>query len=380
MQNIDYLIIGGGVAGTTAAETIRETDLSSSIVILEDESYPLYSRVKIPYYIKGVRTRDELFLRSLKSYEEKNIDLKLGKEVIDLDINSSLVTTGDGESYSYKKLLLTTGGVPKKLKTYPNEHSMQTITDADNIVSAIKEAKKGRVIGSGFIALEFVNVFLHHGLNTRLYVSSRGFWSSVLEKEVSDCIASIIRTSGVEILEGLPSNIDPNSKSDVSSNETIVGMGIGVDLSKSFLKDLKFDGGLIVDSTLKTEHDNIYAAGDVAKFYSMKLGRYVRYGNWTNAVMSGKYAGMNMLGKGEVYDVLSAYSISSQGVNITFLGFTARDPSVQISVKRLSDTSMIQLFTRNGKLDGCVLINDPLERQVYQKIIESREDFLKEPL
>ena len=92
-------------------------------------------------------------------------------------------------------------------------------------------------------------------------------------------------------------------------------------------------------------------------------------------MMSGKYAGLNMIGKKEIYDVLSAYSISLEGLKITFLGFVSRDPSVQVKIKRISDSSLVQFFVRDRRLDGCVLINDHVDRQMYQKVIESREVF-----
>ena len=370
MENVDYLIIGGGISGTSAAETIRQEDQNSKIVILEDEKYPLYSRVQIPYYLRNVKTREQIFLRDFESYKTKNIEYLTQKFVVSLNLSESIVKTSDGESYNFKKLLLTTGGSPKKLNKYPNEHSMQTIEDADRIYEDIKKAKKGIIIGSGFIALEFLETFLYHKLDTSLCVNKDGFWANFLSKEVSNCILSVISKRGVKVYYGDVPEIP-------DSPDVIVGTGIGIDVSRDFIKSsgLKFDMGIVADSKLKTSADNVYAAGDVVKFFSTKLDRYVKYGNWTNAAISGKYAGFNLLGKDLAYDNLSAYSIKPEGLSIVFLGFAGTDENTVTKTKVYSETECAQFFIRNGKLDGCILINKSIERSTYQRIIESREDF-----
>lgn len=372
MENVDYLIVGGGISGTTAAETIRSNDPNSRIVIISDEKYPLYSRVKIPYYLREVRTREELFLRSSESYKEKNIEYLTETVAEKLDSNTSTLATLNGEVFHYGKLLITTGGTPKKLNKYQNEHSMQTIEDADKILEDAKVAKRGVIIGSGFISLEFLEVFLHFNLETHLCVVKEGFWANFLSPQVSDLILSIISSRGVSIHRG-------DVPEFINNPDVIVGTGIGIDVSRPFFADsgLTFDGGLVVDSNLKTNFENIYAAGDVAKFYSQKLQRQVKYGNWTNAVMSGKCAGENMVGGNLPYDTLSAYSISPEKLSIVFLGFAGVDDSTQTKTQILSGTEGMQFFIRNGKLDGCILINRSQDRQKYQQIIENRESFSK---
>jgi len=356
MENVDFLIV--------------VQDPASRILIIEDENYPLYSRVKIPFYVKGERAREDIFLRDFKHYSDKNIEYLCGKKVVSLDPKNQFVKTEDGTGFHYGKLLLTTGGVPKKLNKYKNEHSLQTIEDADKVVEDVKKAKKGVIIGSGFIALEFVDIFSHYGLETHLCVSKEGFWANFLQKEVSDLICKLLKERGVKIYYGEDSPF-------VTDEDTIVGTGIGLDLSKSFFEGagLNFDAGLVVDQTLKTDFDNVYASGDLAKFFSKKLDRYVRYGNWTNAAVSGKYAGFNMLSKNEVFDNLSAYSITHDKLSIVFLGFAGLDGSTEVKTKVISDRECIQYFIRRGKLDGCILVNRPQDRQNLQNVIESREEF-----
>ena len=369
---VDYLIIGGGPAGTTAAETIRNEDPNGRIVILEDENHPMYSRIKIPFYLREIRTREELFLRTFDSYKEKNIEFLAGKSVSSIDTAASTVQTADGPEFGYKKLLISTGGKPRKLNKYQNEHSMQTVEDADKILEDVRKAKRGVIIGSGFIALEFLETFLHFALETHLCIAKEGYWETMLTKEMSDVVCGIFEKKGVKIYFG-------GTPDFINAEDVILGTGIGVDTSKDFFTGagLKYDGGLVSNSNLQTNIENVYAAGDVVKYHSQKLDREVRYGNWTNAIMSGKYAGANMAGKNEVFDVLSAYSITEEkvGLSVVFLGFSGKDDQTQVKSKRVSDNQGMQFFIRNGKLDGCILINLPAERQKYQTIIEERQDF-----
>ena len=368
--NVDYLVIGGGIAGTTAAETLRTQDQASSIVILENEAHPLYSRVQIPYYLRGIKTRSDIFLRTLENYQEKNITYQTNKEVTGLDTSTKTVTTSDNQTYTYKKLLITTGGSPKKLNKYKKEHSMQTVEDADNILADIKTAKSGVVVGSGFIALEFMETFMHHGLPTSLCVSKDGFWSSFLAKEVSDVILRVTSNRGVAVHRGTTPDF-------IDASDTIVGTGIGIDVSRSFIQKsgLHFDLGLVCDEFLRTVVPEVFVAGDLAKFFSKKLNRLVKYGNWTNALMSGKTAALNMLSIPTPYDNLSAYSIKPQGLAIVFLGFAGIDDKTVTKTEVYSDTECAQFFIRDGKLDGCILVNKSLDRAKYQAIIESREPF-----
>lgn len=368
MNESDFLIIGGGIAGTTAAETIRSENPTATITVLEADKYPLYSKVQIPHYIKGLKTREQIFLRSFESYKEKNIEFLINKTVTKILPKENTVITSTGENFSYKKLLITTGGDSKKLNKYKNEHYMQTIDDADGIIKDLNGAKKGVVIGSGFISLEFLEIFLKSNLPTTLCVSAKGFWGSILDKRISEIIENCLRKNGVTINTGTTPDF-------IEQENVFLGVGIGIDTNKNFFLDcgLSFENGLVADSTLKTNFENIYVAGDLANFESKKLRRRVRYGNWTNAIMSGKCAAANMLSKNQDYDTLSSYSISLENLSVVFLGFTGVDAQTQVQTEVNSDVSGAQFFIRDGKLDGCVLVNRSLDRKKYQAIIESRE-------
>src|SRR3989304_7769846 len=160
MKSVDFLIVGGGVTGTTAAQTIRGLRPDSSVVILSDEPYELYSRILLTSYIRGEATQEQVFLKRNEWYQENRIDLVKGVSAQKLDANAHTVECANGDVYQYKKLLLALGARPIKLNVPGSELGnisyMWTIEDAEKIITDLKTAKRGVVIGGGFIGLGFV--------------------------------------------------------------------------------------------------------------------------------------------------------------------------------------------------------------------------------
>src|SRR3989344_2215375 len=110
MKSVDFLIIGGSAAGTTAAEVIRQLKPQASITIITDENHEQYSRVMIPHYIRGKVSRDQVFLKKPSWYQEKNIELVKGSKAVSLELDSHRVKVSNGEEYQYAKLLIAIGG------------------------------------------------------------------------------------------------------------------------------------------------------------------------------------------------------------------------------------------------------------------------------
>ena len=162
MIGYDYLIIGGGIAGVTAAETIREKSPTGTIGIISGEPHLLYSRVLIPSFLKGRISRDQLFLRRAEDFTRRNIDLHLGQTAVSVDTKLKAVRLENGLVFRYKKLLVTSGGRVKpwgRKEDLEFIYRMQTLDDADRIRARLPALKSPLVIGSSFISLEFLEVF-----------------------------------------------------------------------------------------------------------------------------------------------------------------------------------------------------------------------------
>ena len=163
MKNYNYLIIGGGIAGTTAAETIRKLDEESSIAIISDEPYPIYSRLLLTKYILGEVPKDSLFLKSADWYQQAGIELFAPISAVSVDSQKREMGLSTGETLGFEKLLIACGGKPCKWEICQKEMvgvcRLQYLDDAEKIIQWSRGAKRAVVIGGGLLVLNFVSFF-----------------------------------------------------------------------------------------------------------------------------------------------------------------------------------------------------------------------------
>ena len=257
-MEVDYLIIGGGIAGTTAAETLRAKDSEAKIAILEDEAHTLYSRVLIPSYLKGKVAREKLFFRKLANYEASHIDFYPDTTVSSIDALRHEVSTDSKKIFSYKKLLIATGGRPKKItevfsSTTPiSPLRMHTLEDADIIKKTIDETteKKVLVIGESFIALEFLEIFstagfeVHATVKENLWGGEKRFGSDgarILEDNFRRNKIILHKHGDLTFIK----NDDFYLKNGDHLKSPIWALGVGINRNFSFLPELLKNKGII---------------------------------------------------------------------------------------------------------------------------------------
>ena len=380
----DYLIIGGGIAGLTAAETIRKND-AGSIAIVGEELHLPYSRVLLPHYLKGKIDREKLFLRTKEDLREKKIDLILGKKAIALDPEKKEIEILGGEKISYEKLIIATGGRVKKWESNGSDKKnifyLQTIDNADAIKEAMPNIKKAVVIGGGFIALEFLEIFSSLGIDTTLICRGSYFFSRVLGEDGGDLLARNFSRHGINAIfseevrevtgEGEVSGVITKSGQKLDCDA--IGLGIGLEMNGSFSKSngLKTDEGILTDQYLTAGNKDILVAGDVAQFFDPVFGRERVVGNWTNAFLQGQAAGLNALGKKTEFKPVTSYSIANLGFNIIFIGET-KNSSESLSRIDEAKEKYERIFLLGGRVVGAALINMPEDRKKIISLIENR--------
>lgn len=384
----DYLIIGGGPAGVTAAEAIRKLDGAGTIGILTNESHPLYSRVLIPHYLKGKISREHIFLRSLDDMEKQHIDLHTNEEVESINTEAKLVKTKKGE-FQYNKLLIATGGRVRAWNIPGGDLSgvlhMQTIEDADVILLALKGAKTATVIGGGFIALEFLETMVIHKKATTLLCKENAFFGGKLDVLGTGLMDKNFRDHGIKTIYGVDAKEFRGNgtleKIILQSGEEIqadaVGIGIGIERNLGFLPQSieKNLGGIKTNEFLETNVPNVYAAGDIANYYDGFYKKQQTLGNWTNALMQGMRVGGNMAGEKKSFQVLFNYAISNLGLNIAFIGDTSIDAETEaISRGNIEKKQYERFFIRRGALQGAIMINMGQDRGALTSLIQKQSD------
>ncbi len=377
MRAFDYLIVGGGIAGTTAAETLREKDAKCSIAILEASPHPLYSRVLIPSYIKGKITRDRLFLRKFDDYESADIRFFSETAVSNLEPERHLVFVEKGgkkEEFQYNKLLIAAGGKPKDLALDPPLNKgglggvfrMHTIEDADLIKEMLASGTSTAVvIGESFIGIEFLEIFRTYGIETHALIRGEFFGENVFGKKIGKILEENFAKQNIILHK--------NSLSNPVAKWGVAGVGIGLSRNLDGFSALKINKGIITDEFLRTSNPDIFAAGDIAEYYDENFCKYKILGNWAGAVLSGRLAAENMQKTASdlaPFKFIMSYNITSFGYKISVIGDLEGD---DISEFVDEDSSRaLRLVLNDGKIRGAVVLNNFIEKAKLLEFIEKK--------
>lgn len=332
-----YVIIGGGIAGTTAAEQIRSRDSSSDIVTVSKDSYPFYYRPMLADYLGGSVSKSALLARRTEDYASKRIRLLPDVSAVSMDAKQQKVALSSGDTIEYDVLLISTGRSPAQAEWDPGQIKgifyLSSLEDADAISSFIPQIKKAIVIGCNLVALEALR-----GLRARyiscvsLYGEDR-FWPQVLDPEAANIIENCLENEHIEIRRGTVINEVLSKDAQVSAALTTEGETIDCDAvivcsmpvpNIDFLREsgLNIGDGVPVEGELKTSLPNVFAAGDIAKVFEVISGRPSVTPGWLPAWQQGKVAGANMAGEHLTYRGLRSVGTRVFNYDLVALGCT----------------------------------------------------------
>lgn len=403
MQDIVYLIVGGGVAGTTAAETIRHYDRESSVAIVSDEPYYFYSRILLskPSFFLGKIPFERIWLKQESWYRENAVRLLYGKKAVKLDADKKETTLDDGSVIRYAKLLLAPGGIPRKWDIPGADTQgifyLRNLDDAKAIMEAVKNARQGLAVGGGFIGFEMSELMRLAGMEATVILREPYYWAPLLDETSARMIETALLKNGVRILRqsevkeiGGAGRVEHAVLQDgtvLPCDMIVVGIGIVYPFEWVKAAGILVNKGILTDAYLKTNMKDIWAAGDAAEFEDLVIGERVQLGNWVNAQMQGKIAALNMLGKKEPFRMVSFYTTQGFDLKIAFVGNVKPGPDRTV-ISRGSDAinSYGRLIVKEERVVGATLINRTQELSLISKLIEQKikvagyEQKLKDPL
>jgi 3-phenylpropionate/trans-cinnamate dioxygenase ferredoxin reductase component len=314
MESYRYLIIGGGMTADAAVHGIRELDSKGKIAIIGDDPNPPYNRPPLTKGLWKGKPLDSIWRKT----EEMEVDLYLGRSVRVVRPQEKTVQDDRDEIYSYEKLLLATGGTPRRLHFGgDNILYFRTLSDYQKLRGMCGKNMHFGVIGGGFIGSEVAAALAMNGEKVTMIFPEEGIGARVYPRELSLFINDHFRGKGVKVLTGVnvkdvtPSKtsflINTDQATPVPVDAVIAGIGIlpNVDLARS--AGLQVENGILVDEILQTDHPDIFAAGDVAEVYQPEFAKRLRLEHEDSAIMMGKQAGRNMAGANEPYRHLSYF-------------------------------------------------------------------------
>jgi len=313
-----YVIVGGGHAGAAAVEGIRAHDPSGRILLLSRENHPPYHR---PPLSKGLWTgkssRDELAIHPDSFYHDQHVELVLRREVVEIDPDLRRVWDDHGATYDYEKLLLATGTRPRRLTVEGADsegvHYYRSLEDYLFVANYLPRFQHALVIGSGYIGMEMAAALRTAGKGVTLLYRSEYPLSRVLPRELGLFVADYYRDRGVETVSGeAVVRIEERAElvafttkgNDITTQIILAGIGVEPVTDLAEVAGLEVGNGIEVDEYARTTDPHIYAAGDVAEFPYLALGRRMRIEHWNHAVEHGAAAGANMAGANRPYEVM----------------------------------------------------------------------------
>ena len=378
----DYLIIGNGIAGLKAAETIRKKEEDSSIVIISKAADYTYWRTKLSELICKDFTNDDILVKKLDWYEKNNIEVKLQNEVEKLDLEGKKAILKNGEEIEYGKALIATGSHPfvPPIKNIDSKgvFAIRTVDDLNSFKNHIKENKKVIIIGGGLLGLEAAFSIKNAGCEVLVIETFDYILGKQLDNELSLKLEKELNNAGIEtstgkntseILEkdGKVCGIKLEDGEEIEAGTILVQTGVRNDLDVAINSGLKTERGIIVDETLKTSDDNVYAAGDC-----MQLGQ-ATIGLWTASMEMGEIAGSNMTGDNKTYQTPKPFSSLLLGdIKLFSAGFNKGEGIEE--VKKEDGEKVYKLFKKDGKYVGGILYKDIKFQNDVKKIVFEGED------
>jgi 3-phenylpropionate/trans-cinnamate dioxygenase ferredoxin reductase subunit len=307
-----YLIVGGGMAAAAACKGIRDHDREGSIGLFGEEPHEPYARPPLTKGLWKGKPEDSIW----RGTPELDVDLHLGGPIASLDLERRTATEASGATHSYERLLFATGGTPRRVPDWDEGVVYyRTLDHYRRLRPLAHEGTRAAVIGGGFIGSELSAALNMHGCDVTLLLPQLGISAKVFPAELSEFVNGYYREKGVDVLagetvsgvvrEGDLFRVETESGRSVEADVVVAGLGILPRTDLAEASGVAVDDGIVVDEHGRVDgRDDVYAAGDVARFPTPALGGTRRVEHENHANTHGRYVGENMAGVDKPYDYL----------------------------------------------------------------------------
>lgn len=312
-----HIVIGSGVAGSQAAETLRDRDPDSRVTMITLSSLPFYNRYDLPRVFRGERDWRRFLVRPPQFYSERRIALRRACQVATVDTRRRAVVLAHNESIGFDTLLVASGGhshLPAELTDYRHlMHGFGSYEQAIAVARALPEGGHVLMLGGDMIGLDLARTLIATGHRVTLVAGEQTFWPHEVEGEERDRLMDSLGKVGVEVIEGEAAAVEQGAPG-LSARRVLLRDGgevhgdvvmpfFGLTPSVEFMvgAGVDIERGLLVNKALRTTDSGIYAAGDVCQIWSDAEHRYRFYYGWKNVRAMGELAARNMTGADEAF-------------------------------------------------------------------------------
>ncbi|MGV9311385.1 NAD(P)/FAD-dependent oxidoreductase [Streptomyces sp. NPDC003691] len=378
-----FVIVGGGLAGAKAAETLRAEGFTGRVILIGDERDHPYERPPLSKgYLQGKDSRDSVFVHEPAWYAQADVELHLGQTVVAVDPAAHSVRLGDGTVLHYDKLLLATGAEPRRLDVpgtgLAGVHHLRRLAHADRLrqVLAGLGRENGRLViaGAGWIGLEVAAAARGYGAEVTVVEPEPTALHHVLGPELGQFFTDLhtehgvafhfgARLTGITGQDGMVLAVRTDDGEEHPAHDVLAAIGAAprtalAEAAGLTVVDRADGGGIAVDAALRTSDPDIYAAGDVAAAEHPLLGSRIRVEHWANALNGGPAAARSMLGRETVYDRVPYFYSDQYDVGLEYSGWAPPGSYDQIVLRGdAAKREFIAFWLREGRVLAGMNVN-----------------------
>jgi len=401
-----YVIVGSGIAGLSAAETIRARVPDAAITMVSEETHNFYSRPGLAYLLRGDIPEKQLFIRTREDLHRLRLQ-RIHSRVEQLLCDRQELVLSGGKRLRYDRLLLATGALAAP-PPFPGGNlagvvKLDGLDDARGILRLARRGRPAVVVGGGITALELAEGLCARGMRVHYFLRGSRYWADVLDEAESPIILDRLRHEGVTIhahtqvkkvlgARGAVTGVETQAGETIPCQVLAVAIGVKPRADLARQAGLAVDKGVLVNSYLETSRAGVYAAGDVAQVGTTPLDVL-----WPTALAQGRVAGANMSGAKVAYIKGAACNVTMlTGLRITIIGTVgiknneARKDEDLVAITRgdseswrvaprawvvrdNDDVNRIRLFVGERKIVGALVMGDqswsrPLQRLIGEEV------------
>lgn len=402
-----YAIVGSGIAGLAAAETLRTEEPHAVISLVSEEGHNFYSRPGLAYLLRGDIPEKQLFIRTRDDLRSLNVQRITARVEQLLGDRHELLLTG-GRRVRFDRVLLATGALAVP-PSFPGSDLAGVVTldgldDARHIIRLARRGKTAVVIGGGITALELAEGLNARGLRVHYFLRGTRYWSDVLDEAESQIVMERLRHEGVVIhtqtqikqalgARGRLSGVETQAGDRIPCQVLAVAIGVRPRAELARQAGLKVGKGIVVDEFLETSLRDVYAAGDVAEVFDPRSGSATLDVLWPTALAQGKAVGANMAGNRHSYVKGVPFNVTMlSGLKVTIIGAVGggrnedlvtitrgeseawrRLPSAWL-ISEQNDVNRVRLLLGERTLVGALVMGDQTWSRPLQRLIVGQVD------
>ncbi len=393
-KHASYLIIGNGIAGVTAAETLRSVDGNSAITIIADDPSPVYYRPALKDLLGNHIPEKKVWARPNTFYQKHRIGFMSGRVAI-IAPDEHVIQLQNGEEHRYTKLLLANGARPRQLDcpgtNLAGVSTLRTIVDYQEVLRRLPSASRIIICGSGTLALESAETLRSLGYHVTHLLRKQTLWSEVLDDTASDMVLQEERRAGIDVRigetvaeivgkQGQVSKVITTSGARIPCDLLLVAIGIAPNIDFIQGSGIVCGRGVRVDTAMRTNATDIYAAGDIVETTNTITGQTRLLGQWFPAIQQARTAAYSMLNRqndnkpGAFYNATFLYGLDFVSLGSTLQLHDQPDTShsYQEIVAEPAPRSYRKVLLKDGLPIGALFLGERKQALAFKRAIDAR--------